>query len=138
METTTNSPEETQKLAKNFAKSLKNGDVVLLYGDLGSGKTQFFKGLAKGLGIKERVTSPTFVFIKTYKVGKRIINHVDLYRAEKSSDLEEIGIEEIMSNDAITVIEWADRLEGRVPKKRIDVLIEPKDEKRRKIRITRH
>ncbi|OGE12951.1 tRNA (adenosine(37)-N6)-threonylcarbamoyltransferase complex ATPase subunit type 1 TsaE, partial [Candidatus Curtissbacteria bacterium RIFOXYB2_FULL_41_10] len=86
METTTISEKQTQKIAQNFAKNLKGGDTVALYGDLGSGKTVFVKGLAKGLGIKRRITSPTFVFVKSYKISKGFFHHVDLYRGEQQED----------------------------------------------------
>lgn len=135
MEITTNSPEQTRKVATVFAKDLKLGDIVMLYGDLGSGKTQFFKGLAKGLGIKQRVTSPTFVFLKIYNANGKTINHIDLYRSENISDLREIGLDEIFESSAITVIEWADRLEDNLPKKRIDIFITPVGETSRKITI---
>lgn len=138
MEITTNSPEQTQKVARDFAKDLKLGDIVMLYGDLGSGKTQFFKGLAKGLGIKQRVTSPTFVFLKIYNANGKTINHIDLYRSANISDLREIGLDEIFESNAITVIEWADRLEDNLPKKRIDIYIESVDENKRRISIVRH
>lgn len=138
MEITTNSPEQTEKIAEDFAKSLKPGTIVALYGNLGAGKTVFFKGLAKGFGIKRRVTSPTFVFVKTYNIGKYSINHIDLYRSENITDLSEIGLEEIFESKDITVIEWADRLENNLPKKRIDIHIEPIDEKSRKIIIVRN
>lgn len=138
MEIRTTSEKQTQKVAENFAKKLKIGDIIALYGDLGAGKTQFFKGLARGLGIRQRVTSPTFVFLKTYNIKGKTINHVDLYRSENISDLGEIGLEEIFESKDITVIEWADRLEGNLPKNRIDVHIETIDENKRKIVIVRH
>lgn len=132
-----NSPEETEKIAIDFASKLKKGDVVALYGNLGCGKTVFFKGLAKGFGIKQRVTSPTFVFVKTYNTHGKTINHIDLYRSEDISDLGQIGLEEILEDDAITVIEWADRLEDKLPKKRIDIFIKNLNENSREITITR-
>lgn len=138
MEITTDSPEQTQKVAEDLAKDLKLGDIVMLYGDLGSGKTQFFKGLAKGLGIKQRVTSPTFVFLKIYNANGKTINHIDLYRSENISDLREIGLDEIFESSAISVIEWADRLEDNLPKKRIDIYIESINENKRRIRIVKH
>lgn len=138
MEITTNSPRQTEKVAKDFAKSLKPGAIVALYGNLGAGKTVFFKGLAVGFGITRRVTSPTFVFLKTYNIGKYSINHIDLYRSVNVTDLSEIGLEEIFESKDITVIEWADRLEGNLPKKRIDIHIKPLDENKRKIVIVSH
>lgn len=138
MEVTTNSPEQTEKVAKDFAKSLKPGTIVALYGNLGAGKTVFFKGMAIGFGITRRVTSPTFVFVKTYNIKDKTINHIDLYRSVNITDLSEIGLEEIFESKDITVIEWADRLEGNLPKKRIDIHIVPIDENKRRITIARH
>lgn len=138
METKTTSPRETLKFAEKFASYLKPGDIVALYGDLGAGKTVFVKGLVKGLGIKTKVTSPTFVFLKIYHGKKVTVNHIDLYRGESIRDFKDIGLEEIFSQDSITLIEWADRLEDKVLRKRIDVIIEKINEKTRKIKIIRH
>lgn len=118
----TNNFAETQKLGKNFAKSLQQGNVVCLYGDLGSGKTTFTQGLAEGLGIKNRIISPTFVIIRSYKLEFRSFYHIDLYRTETEQDLEGLGIEEIIKNkNNIVVIEWAEKLGKYLPQKRIDV-----------------
>jgi len=89
----TNSSEETQKLGRNFAKTLKNGDVIYLCGILGSGKTTFVQGLAQGLGINGRIISPTFVIVRNYKVKKNKVNiisfyHIDLYRIGSGKDIE--------------------------------------------------
>lgn len=138
MDYISNSPEETAKIAGKFASELKEGDIVALYGNLGAGKTAFFKGIASGLGIKQRVNSPTFVFVKTYNIHGKTINHVDLYRSENLTDLSQIGLGEILSSEAITIIEWADRLEGKLPKKRIDIFFKILDEKSRKITIIRN
>lgn len=110
----TNSSLETKNLGSNFAKQLKSGDVVLLYGDLGAGKTTFVQGVAQGLGLNSRIISPTFVFVRTYETkNDRIkkLNHVDLYRIEKQTEIEGLGLEEVVNEDgSIAVIEWADRL----------------------------
>lgn len=110
----TNSSLETRSLGEKFAESLKRGDVLLLYGDLGAGKTTFVQGLAEGLKISDRILSPTFVLHRTHKVSKREIktlNHIDLYRIENSSDIESLGLAEIIDEEnSIAVIEWADRL----------------------------
>lgn len=135
MEIKTSSPKQTFKVAQDMAKSLKGGDIVALFGDLGAGKTVFVSGLAKGLGVKGKVTSPTFVFLKIYKGQNYIINHIDLYRGEKITDFKDLGLDEIFDGKNITVIEWAQRLEKKLPKKRIDVHLEKKDEKTRKISI---
>jgi tRNA threonylcarbamoyladenosine biosynthesis protein TsaE len=122
-----NSSEETQKLSFDFAKILEEGDTVCLYGDLGFGKTTFTQGLARGLGIENRIISPTFVIMRSYEIKNnesKIINfyHIDLYRIETEEDVDGLGIEEIINNkNNITVIEWAEKLKKYLPKKRIDI-----------------
>lgn len=103
----TNSDAQTQKIGKELAKSLKSKSLLLLTGDLGSGKTTFVKGLAKGLGIKKRINSPTFVLVKNY--GK-ILNHIDLYRLDNEEQIKSLGIESLIKDSQITVIEWAEKL----------------------------
>jgi len=128
----TNTFKETQKLGEDFAKTLGGGDVVCLYGDLGAGKTTFVQGLAKGLGIKNRIISPTFVVVRSYvlksqkskfkSLGPETFCHIDLYRVESKRDLESLGIEEIINNkNSIIVIEWAEKLKSYLPKERIDI-----------------
>lgn len=135
------SEEETRKIAKDFAQLLKSGDVVALFGDLGSGKTVFVKGLAQGLGIKTRITSPTFVLIKSYPIYRAqnslSFYHLDLYRLNVGKDIESLGLEEIFSKDSIVVIEWADRLKN-LPGQIIEVFIEKNDQKERNIKIRRN
>lgn len=142
MEVKTNSALQTQKVAKDFAKSLQNGDIIALYGDLGSGKTVFVQGLAKGLGIKRKIVSPTFVFMRSYPFKQKrkdlTFYHIDLYRGENKQDFESLGLGEIFSEDSIVVLEWADRIKNDLPKKRIDVLIENVDDRTRKINIRRN
>ena len=142
MEVKTNSPKETQKVAQKLARDLIPGDVVALYGNLGAGKTVFVQGLAKGLNIKRNITSPTFVFMRSYAfVHKRIpgtFYHLDLYRGQDKSDFSSLGLDEIFSPDTIVVLEWAEKIKNSLPKKRIDVVIENVNEKVRKIKIKRH
>ncbi len=102
------SPEETLAVAKNLAVSLKPGDILYLYGELGSGKTVFVKGLCAGLGVKDEVTSPSFVIATEYH-GTQSVAHVDLYRLDKGQ-VRDLPIEEYILDKGITVIEWADRL----------------------------
>ena len=139
MEVKTFSKFQTQKVAQNLAKNLKGGDVIALYGDLGAGKTVFAQGLAKGLGIKRRIISPTFVFMRSYPFNRShqplTFYHIDLYRGEDINDFRALGLEEIFSQDIIAVLEWADKIVGILPKKRIDVFIEVIDEKTRRIKI---
>lgn len=126
---------ETQRLGEDFARTLlasmqgETLSVIALYGDLGSGKTTFTQGLAVGLGIKNRIISPTFVIVRSYKLrindkGLMIKDfyHIDLYRTESEKDIEGLGIEEIINNkNNIVIIEWAEKLKNYLPKKRIDI-----------------
>ena len=105
MEIITDSREQTIAAAQAFAKRLRGGDVVLLYGDLGAGKTTFTKGIALALGVREPVTSPTFTIVKEYKGSALKLYHMDMYRL--SGDITELGIEDyIGSEKGVTVIEW--------------------------------
>ena len=137
MEIKTISPAQTLKEAAKIAATLKAGDIVALYGELGAGKTVFTKGLVKGLGIKARVASPTFVYLRIYKGKKYTVNHLDLYRGEGAVDFKSLGLDELFDSSSITVIEWAQKLKGKLPKKRIDITIKKIDEKTRKITISR-
>ena len=98
--------EDTNNLAKRLADTLEGGEIILLSGDLGAGKTTFTKGLAAALGVQDEVTSPTFTIMNVYEDGKFKLNHLDMYRIEREEDLYEIGVEEAMTDDTITVIEW--------------------------------
>lgn len=103
----TNSDAQTQKIGKELAKSLKRKSLILLTGNLGSGKTTFVKGLAKGLGIKKRINSSTFILVKNYG---RILNHIDLYRLDNEKQIKSMDIESLIKDSPITVIEWAEKL----------------------------
>ena len=107
---TFNTPEETKLFASNYAKKISNGKVIALIGNLGSGKTTFSQGFAKGLGISDSVISPTFKLVSEYN-GIRPLYHIDCYRLESSADFLNIGGENFLNNiDGITLIEWADRM----------------------------
>lgn len=99
------SVEDTYALARKIAERLKGGEVILLNGNLGAGKTTFTKGLAKALGIDEVVTSPTFTFMKEYK-GRLSLYHFDMYRAEDEDELYELGLNDYLYMDGVCVIEW--------------------------------
>ncbi len=105
-------PQETREIAKALARSLNPGDVLCLYGELGSGKTVFVKGLCEGLGVEEEVTSPSFVIATEYH-GQYTVAHVDLYRLDGTAAVD-LPIEEYMIENGITVIEWADRISRQV------------------------
>lgn len=115
------SPQETIKLGQNLAQRLKKGDIICLSGDLGSGKTTFVKGLAKGFKIShKRVNSPTFVLMNIYQ-GKIPIYHFDLYRLETVKQIEGIGCEEFFYGQGVSVIEWAEKLGTLMPERCIRI-----------------
>ncbi|WP_026039125.1 tRNA (adenosine(37)-N6)-threonylcarbamoyltransferase complex ATPase subunit type 1 TsaE [Sporolactobacillus vineae] len=129
------SPEETMAFAGKLAGILEPDDVLTLSGDLGAGKTVFTKGLAKGLGIQEMVSSPTFTIIKEYRSGRLPLYHMDVYRI---SDEEDIGLEDYFDQGGITVIEWAENIPSWLPADYLNVVITRLDEKARKITFTAH
>ncbi|MBW6441535.1 tRNA (adenosine(37)-N6)-threonylcarbamoyltransferase complex ATPase subunit type 1 TsaE [Patescibacteria group bacterium] len=132
MENITKSTGETKKLAFEIAKRIKNGDVIALYGDLGGGKTTFTRYLVEGLGLENRVQSPTFVVARKYGY----VNHVDLYRLTSKEEAKDIGIEEMISDEeSITVIEWPEIIEDLFPRKAVKIYFEYIDENTRKITI---
>ncbi len=115
---TTHSFEETQTIGLDFAQTLKGGTVLALHGDLGSGKTTFVQGLAKGLGITGNIISPTFIIVRTYTLptGGNFY-HIDLYRIESEQDIEGLGLSEIMADpNNIVAIEWPEKIAGLLPK----------------------
>ena len=105
------SPAETESLGERFGRAAQSGWVIALSGDLGAGKTQFVKGLARGLGATAKVHSPTFTLVNEYGGGRLRLFHLDLYRLETPAQLLSAGIEEYMSQNGLSVIEWAERLE---------------------------
>lgn len=113
---------ETFALAKDLAGRLKQGAVVCLDGDLGTGKTVFAKGFAKGLGIEEPITSPTFTIVQSYEHAIPF-HHFDVYRIADVSELDEIGFEEYIFGDGICLIEWASRIADEIPKDAVLVTI---------------
>ena len=146
----TTSYEETQKLGKNFAKGFLESDlrktaVVLgLSGNLGSGKTTFIQGFAKGLGIKEKILSPTFVIMKKFKIPQRTTHHslqttryfyhIDCYRIKNAKDILELGFKEIIINpENIVAIEWPEHVKKILPKKAIKINFKFIDENKREI-----
>ena len=108
------SPEETQALGEKLGKTLTQGDVIALIGDLGTGKTCLTQGIARGIGTAsdEVVSSPSYILINEYN-GKVPIYHIDLYRLENSEEIAELGLSEYMEGDGICIIEWAERMAGR-------------------------
>ena len=136
----TKSPEETTALGKKIAKFLKPGNVAALSGNLGSGKTTFLKGLTTGLGLKnaDAVTSPTFSLMHIYD-SKPQVYHFDLYRLESEKEVLDIGFEEFVSDpEAITCVEWAEKIPGVMPKDALKIQFEVINKNQRKIIIFSH
>ena len=131
----THSEEETGAVGERLGATLRAGDVVLLYGELGAGKTAFVRGLARGLGASpDDVSSPTFTLIQEY-AGRVTLYHVDLYRLEPK-EIPDLGLEDLVLGDGVVAIEWADRWPGR-PDDVVEVTIEHVGEDERSIRISR-
>jgi tRNA threonylcarbamoyladenosine biosynthesis protein TsaE len=105
-----NSPAETEALGERWGRAAQAGLVLALSGDLGAGKTQLVKGLARGLGVTARVHSPTFTLVNEYAGGRLRLFHLDLYRLETPAQLRSAGVEEYLQPDGVAVIEWAERL----------------------------
>ena len=131
------SPEETRAIGERLGRVLAAGDVVLLHGELGAGKTAFAQGLALGLDVPRdrRVASPTFTLVNEH-AGRTPLYHVDLYRIEKLLELEEIGMREYLEGVGVAVVEWAERLGPLTPDERIDVRIDILGEGERRLSLT--
>ena len=131
----TTSEEATQALARQLATVLKPGDVLLLAGDLGAGKTAFVRGLAEGLGIDPAdVSSPTFTLVHEYRGGRLALYHADLYRLDRAAT-EDLGLEELGVRDGVLAIEWPDRLTHALPGARM-VTLEITGEHTRRISVS--
>lgn len=131
---------DTEMLAKKFSRLLKGGEVILLSGDLGAGKTTFTKFLLKALGVKDEVTSPTFTIMHEYKTKKYDIYHFDMYRLSSGTEAIEFGLEEYIyggNNRKIVVIEWAENIKDILNGKFIEISIKLKDDDIRTIEIKR-
>jgi tRNA threonylcarbamoyladenosine biosynthesis protein TsaE len=131
---TTDSEQETTAVGRDLATMLSAGDVVLLYGDLGAGKTAFVRGLAEGLGVqREEVSSPTFTLVQEYRGGRLPLIHVDLYRLDDPREIDDLGLDEIAA-DGVLSIEWADKLPAP-PKGARRIRIEHVGETERRITV---
>jgi len=129
-------PEETETQGENLARILKPGSVVALRGGLGAGKTCFVKGIARGLGIPECITSPTYTIICEYRTENNIpFYHMDVYRLNGDEGFESTGALELMNGNGITVIEWSERIQNSIPSDAIIVEIEIAETNCRIIRV---
>lgn len=130
MEYVSNSFEETVKIGEEFSKTLSKGDVVLLNGELGAGKTAFTKGIAKGLGINKEILSPTYAYMNDYN---GVLYHYDCYRLSSGEDAEALGLTDYFYGDGVCVIEWSENIIDALPKNCKSVTIEKINEFTRKI-----
>ncbi len=130
----TNSEEETEALGERLAKCLRAGAVVALYGDLGAGKTAFVRGMARGLDIRESVSSPTFTIVNEYP-GDPSLFHFDMYRLKNADELYGIGWEDYLDRNGICVTEWSERIEEALPEDAVRVTIERLGDSERSIRV---
>lgn len=135
----TKTSEETKKLAQNFAKTLKLGDFLAFYGNLGSGKTTFIQGLAEGLGVKRRISSPTFIIVRHYKLDKGSFYHIDLYRIKTENDLLGLGIEELIRDKKnIFAVEWSEKIGELLPQERYEIHCKYVKENMHEIKIKKY
>lgn len=133
----THSEKETRDLAAKLAKNFQR--IIALSGELGAGKTTFVQGFAKGLGIKEKIISPTFVLIRQHKIPrtKKALYHIDLYRLNNPNQFKLLGLEELFQNpNAIVLIEWADKIRGDLAENTTWIYLEAVNNTQRKITIS--
>lgn len=123
------SPQETAELGMRLGKAAKPGDVYALTGDLGTGKTVFTQGIAKGLGITEPVSSPTFTIVQIYEGARMPLYHFDVYRIGDIEEMDEIGYEDYIYGDGLALIEWSNLITEILPSRRTDIAIEKDLEK---------
>ncbi len=114
---------ETAKMGERIGRLLEGGDVVAMTGVLGSGKSVLARGIMAGLGVASKMPSPSFVIVASYD-GKYPVNHIDLYRLENPDEASAVGIEDMLYSDAISIIEWAEKIDKMLPPSRLDVMIE--------------
>jgi len=119
----TGSPEETRAFAQRLGALLQPGDVIVLAGEMGAGKTAFTKGVAISLGIEEQVASPTFTIVREYAASIPLV-HVDVYRLDHVQELHDLGLDDLLGEEAITVVEWGDKVSAALPGDRLDIRIE--------------
>ena len=134
MDFITHSPEETEKIGEALAKSLQPGTVLAYRGDLGAGKTAFTRGLARGLGCKETVTSPTYTIVNEYLGGRLPLFHFDMYRLASSDDLWDIGWEDYLDREGVCAVEWSENVADAM-ENAVTVTIEKLGENTRRITI---
>jgi len=131
MQLETKSAAETRRVGKRIGKALGRGDLIVLFGELGAGKTCLTQGIAIGLGVEKKyVSSPSFVIIKEYQ-GRLPLYHVDFFRLQTAKEIESTGYDEYICGEGVTVIEWAEKIEDTLPEKhfRIELIISGKNKR---------
>jgi tRNA threonylcarbamoyladenosine biosynthesis protein TsaE len=129
----TKSVDDTRALAAEVAALARPGDVIVLIGDLGAGKTQFVKGFGAALGITDVITSPTFTLVRHYEGGRLALVHADAYRLDQAEDAVDLALAEYVDDGAVIVVEWGDRIERILPADRLEIRLdigEAEDERR--------
>ena len=137
MEWMTNSAQETEQLGERLGRKLTPGAVIAYTGDLGAGKTAFTRGLARGLDVPERVTSPTFTIVNEYEGGRLPLFHFDMYRLSDSDELFDIGWEDYLARGGVCAVEWSERIEDALPPdtKTVTILRCPENDDWRRIHV---
>lgn len=130
----TNTPEETIELGRKIGNLLKKGDVIAMQGTLAAGKTTITKGIAQALNIDDTITSPTFCLISEY-YGKMPLYHMDVYRLEGGEDFINLGTDDMIYGEGVSIIEWSEKIMDELPKKTIILKITPEDDGSRTITI---
>lgn len=130
----TTCPEETIELGRKIGKLLKKGDILAMQGTLAAGKTTITKGIAESLGVTDVITSPTFCLISEYE-GKMPLYHMDVYRLEGTDDFENLGTDDMLYGEGVSIIEWSEKIMDALPKKTIILKLEPQEDGSRIITI---
>lgn len=131
---TTHSAEETILLGNKIGRKLKPGDIIAMQGTLAAGKTTITKGIAQALGIDDTITSPTFCLISEY-YGKMPLYHMDVYRLDSIEDFVNLGTDDMLYGDGVSIIEWSEKIMSELPKKTIVLKITPQEDNSRLIEI---
>jgi tRNA threonylcarbamoyladenosine biosynthesis protein TsaE len=131
----TNNAEETEEIGRQLGKWVTSGDVIALYGELGTGKTVLVRGLASSLGVRGRVESPSFTIVCEHE-GRIPLYHMDLFRLSSVEEILKIGYEEYLYGDGVCAIEWAEKMGPLLPRRRLDVRLRHIGENRRRIEVT--
>ena len=127
--------ESTRAFGARLAERLRPGDTLMLYGDLGAGKSELARGIARGLGVTGPVGSPSFTILNVYDEGRLPLYHFDWYRLESEEELYELGMEEYLGGDGVAVVEWPERCPAAIPEKRLDITLIPQPDGSRLIRL---